>query len=100
LAVVSPLDSVASLSTPRSIPTRLEAFRRTPCTSATSIWSAMSQLRTFLGEGAGADRCKVRQRVAQIKFEPPGHAFEDERSIGQPDPGKFAEAEPAIDASI
>jgi len=60
----------------------------------------MSQLRTFLGEGAGADRCKVRQRVAQIKFEPPGHAFEDERSIGQPDPGKFAEAEPAIDASI
>jgi hypothetical protein len=42
----------------------------------------------------------VGQRVVQIKFEPPGHAFEDQRSIGQPDPGKFAEAEPAIDASI
>ena len=33
----SPVDNVTSLSTPQSIPTRLPAFWRTVCTSATSI---------------------------------------------------------------
>jgi hypothetical protein len=54
----------------------------------------------FLGERAGADRCMVRQRPVQIKFQPPGHAFEDQSAIDQSDPGKFAEAEPATYASI
>jgi len=42
----------------------------------------------------------VWQRPVQIKLKPPGHAFEDQSAIGQSDPGKFAEAEPAIYASI
>jgi len=49
----------------------------------------------FLGERAGADRCMVRQQLVQMKLKPPGHAFEDQSAIGQSDPGKFAEAEPA-----
>ena len=55
---------------------------------------------TFLGERAGADRCMVRQRPVQIKFQPPGHAIEDQSAIGQSDPGKFTEAEPATYALI
>jgi len=42
----------------------------------------------------------VWQRPVQIKFQPPGQAFEDQSAIGQSDPGKFAEAEPATYASI
>jgi hypothetical protein len=37
----------------------------------------------------------VRQQLVQMKLKPPGHAFEDQSAIGQSDPGKFAEAEPA-----
>jgi hypothetical protein len=55
---------------------------------------------TFLGERAGADRCMVRQQPVQIKLKPPGHAFEDQSTIGQSDPAKFADAEPATCASI
>ena len=92
--MVSPVDSVASLSTPQSIPTRLPAFWRHLDLERDARGAA------FPGERAGADRCMVRQRPVQIKFQPPGHAFEDQSAIDQSDPGKFAEAEPATYASI
>jgi len=94
-AMVSPVDSVASLSTPQSIPTRLPASRADRVHVRHLDLERDAPGAAFLGERAGADRCMVWQRPVQIKFQPPGHAFEDQSAIGQSDPAKFAEAERA-----
>ena len=40
------------------------------------------------------------RKEVPVPQRPPGHAFEDQSSVDQSDPGKFAEAEPATYPSI